>query len=354
MALWSFGTARVFTAESTGISMSRDARAARGASTEAVAVAVQGGGTGRHQTAAGQRMVRTGDADGRGHHPALRLLLDRPRVLHLDPGADRRARHAGGCGAAGGGQAGEQPLYAMVSRHLVELTRHADGLSASPMAAALGESTTQLVRALLAGADEDAPGPRRWSRRRWLTQVGPTSTSTCATPPCQRTRSQARWPCRGGSCSGCASRPGSASSSTSSSRRLEGAKADLATRRRPGTDDRAAASRWGFKDPTHFSRRFKAAYGMLPQGLAAAGGARGIACVTRPGETRPTRRCRRTSSAVRSRHCSCSGPATTDTDSHDRPMEESPCLVVHARGRGPPCWRSWSRWCWCWWRALPR
>ena len=46
MALWSFGRARVFAAASTGIAMSRDARAARGASTEAVAVAVHRGGRG--------------------------------------------------------------------------------------------------------------------------------------------------------------------------------------------------------------------------------------------------------------------------------------------------------------------
>ena len=51
------------------------------------------------------------------------------------------------------------PLYGMVSRHLVELlTRHADSLGTGPMAAALGESTAHLVRALLVGTEDPGPG----------------------------------------------------------------------------------------------------------------------------------------------------------------------------------------------------
>lgn len=40
-----------------------------------------------------------------------------------------------------------------------------------------------------------------------------------------------------------------------------GARADLADRHLPIA---AVARRWGFKDPTHFTRRFRAAYGVLP------------------------------------------------------------------------------------------
>ena len=46
--------------------------------------------------------------------------------------------------------------------------------------------------------------------------------------------------------------------------RLERAKAELA---HPSAQHRtiaAVARRWGFKDPTHFTRRFRAAYGVLP------------------------------------------------------------------------------------------
>jgi hypothetical protein len=51
MDVWSFGESRIFTATSSGVSMVRDSKAARGAaSPEAVAIAVHGVGTGRHET----------------------------------------------------------------------------------------------------------------------------------------------------------------------------------------------------------------------------------------------------------------------------------------------------------------
>src|SRR4029079_19285383 len=61
MALWSFGTSRIFTSTSSGQLMKRDEKAARGASPDAVAVAVHGLGQGRHLTRSGQRIVRSGD-----------------------------------------------------------------------------------------------------------------------------------------------------------------------------------------------------------------------------------------------------------------------------------------------------
>ncbi|MFI5912166.1 helix-turn-helix domain-containing protein [Dactylosporangium sp. NPDC051541] len=47
-------------------------------------------------------------------------------------------------------------------------------------------------------------------------------------------------------------------------RRLDGARRDLATRATHRTLVAAVARRWGFTDPRHFARRFKAAYGMSP------------------------------------------------------------------------------------------
>ncbi len=46
--------------------------------------------------------------------------------------------------------------------------------------------------------------------------------------------------------------------------RLEHAKAELAHHRAQHRSIATIARRWGFKDPTHFTRRFRAAYGMLP------------------------------------------------------------------------------------------
>lgn len=48
-------------------------------------------------------------------------------------------------------------------------------------------------------------------------------------------------------------------------RRLEKARLDLAGREAPSATVAAIARRWGFADPTHFSRVFRAAYGMSPR-----------------------------------------------------------------------------------------
>jgi AraC-like DNA-binding protein len=48
-------------------------------------------------------------------------------------------------------------------------------------------------------------------------------------------------------------------------RRLEGARRELASRATHHTLISATARRWGFTDPRHFARRFRAAYGMTPR-----------------------------------------------------------------------------------------
>ena len=265
MALWSFGSARVFTAASTGISMSRDSKAARGASTEAVAVAVQGAGTGFHVTRAGQRKVRTGDVmvvditrpfdfswTGRGSSTSIQVPI---ADLGLPVDAVQRAAD----------RLEASPLYGLVSRHLVELTRHADSLSASPMAAALGDSTAHLVRALLAGADGVGSGTPEVIEETLISQVrvyvhqhlhDPALGPDTVAGSLAVSRRQLFRACQ---------QAGFSLEQFIIGRRLEGAKADLATPAGRGRTIAASAHRWGFKDPTHFSRRFKAAYGMLPR-----------------------------------------------------------------------------------------
>ncbi|WP_461122268.1 helix-turn-helix transcriptional regulator [Saccharothrix stipae] len=55
--------------------------------------------------------------------------------------------------------------------------------------------------------------------------------------------------------------------------RLQGARQDLI---RPDNHSRTVAMiarQWGFTDPTHFTRRFRAAYGMTPSEWRRIGGA---------------------------------------------------------------------------------
>jgi AraC-like DNA-binding protein len=157
------------------------------------------------------------------------------------------------------------PLYGMVSRHLVELTRHADSLSASPMAAALGESTTHLVRALLMSTEEDRERTRAVVEETLVSQVrvyvhqhlhDPTLGPDSVARALAVSRRQLFRVCQQADLS---------LEQYIIGRRLEGAKAELATAVGRARTIASTANRWGFRDPTHFSRRFKAAYGLLPR-----------------------------------------------------------------------------------------
>jgi hypothetical protein len=129
--LWEFGSARLFTARSTGVTLVRDARAAGGASYEAVAIGVQGLGSGRHETSSGQRIVRSGELmmvditrpfdfswSGTGSSTSLQVpISDLGLPVRVVQRAAERLRRS--------------PLYRIVSRHIVDLTADADTLSAS-------------------------------------------------------------------------------------------------------------------------------------------------------------------------------------------------------------------------------
>jgi AraC-like DNA-binding protein len=264
MSLWSFGTCRVFTAESSGQTMVRDARAARGASPEAVAVAVHGLGRGRHRTAHGDRVVRGGDLmvvdvtrpfdfawNGPGSSTSLQVPiaeLDLP-VATVQRAADRLEA---------------SPLYDLFSRHLVALTRDADRLSSSAAAATLGAASAQLVRALLSGAADDAPDAEVLEQtllaqvlehvRQHLRDPGLTPDSVARA--LSVSRRQLFRVC---------TRAEISLEQHIISRRLEGARAELRTTVGRSRTIAAVAAGWGFKDPTHFARRFRAAYGMRPQ-----------------------------------------------------------------------------------------
>jgi AraC-like DNA-binding protein len=47
--------------------------------------------------------------------------------------------------------------------------------------------------------------------------------------------------------------------------RLEGARRTLASATSRNTSIAAVARRWGFTDPGHFAKRFRAAYGLSPR-----------------------------------------------------------------------------------------
>jgi AraC-like DNA-binding protein len=262
--LWSFGAAAIFRAESNGVSMTRTAKAARSASGEHIAIGVHESGVAQHRVSTETRAVPAGaglvvdvsrpfDYGWRGHGAARSLNVPTEH-LALPPDLVWRA----------GPRLAASPLYPLVSRHIVDMTAVADTLSTSPAAGALGAASIELVRALVATVFDDVPGSQDVREQTLVTQIRtyvrqnlrdphltPESVATAlAISPRHLYRV----------CAGVGLRLEQWIIDT----RLEHAKAELA---HPSARHRAIAviaRQWGFKDPTHFTRRFRAAYGILP------------------------------------------------------------------------------------------
>lgn len=148
-------------------------------------------------------------------------------------------------------------------RIAVEIARH-ERLSAGTGAAILGDASHHLVRALISSAGDDARRARDVVEQSLLSQVrvhvhqhlrDPSLDSTSVAAALSVSRRHLQRVCAAA---------GFSLEQHVIGRRLEGAKQELATasgRRRPIA---AVALSWGFKDPTHFARRFRAAYGLTP------------------------------------------------------------------------------------------
>jgi AraC-like DNA-binding protein len=265
MQLWSLGTSRIFTAASTGLSLSRGSQAAREAFPEAVAIAVHGHGVGRHLTSTHQQLVRPGDLmvvditrpfafswSGRGSSSSLQIPIG-DLDLPLDT-VQRSAEHLG-----------RSACYGLVARHLSEITRDAERLSSGPGAAALGQATVQLVRALLVSACEGGPRRRAVLEQTLVTRARTYVDQHLRDPDLDADAVAAALGVSRRHLYRCCAASGLSLEQYIIAGRLEGARTELSGPAGRSRSIAATAFRWGFKDPTHFSRRFKAAYGLLPR-----------------------------------------------------------------------------------------
>jgi AraC-like DNA-binding protein len=157
------------------------------------------------------------------------------------------------------------PMASQLQRHFQILLRDADAISQSPAASMIGQATTDLVRAaLVAGVDEEPFRPG--SREQNLVAVAKSYISQHLAEPDLGAEPIARalfisvrqvyklWE----------TEPGSLGQWILE-RRLEAARRELTSPRRRNLTIAAIAGRWGFVDATHFSRRFRRAYGMSPR-----------------------------------------------------------------------------------------
>jgi AraC-like DNA-binding protein len=146
----------------------------------------------------------------------------------------------------------------------VEVTRDAERLSAAPTATALGRASIELIRALLVGAVDGTNGGRDVLEQTLITQIrvyvhqhlrDPALNADSVAVALAVSRRHLFRVCTNADFS---------LEQYIIGKRLENIKSDLASPIGRSRTIGAVAYSWGFKDPTHFTRRFRAAYGLLP------------------------------------------------------------------------------------------
>ena len=265
MDLWTFGDAALFRNESTGIRMFRTPVQARRQASPIIALAVQEQGVGRHEQFGARRLVPSGELlmndrtapydfswSGNGAARALEIPLDQ---LGLPLDVIRRA----------GTRLPASPVYRLLVGHITALARDADRLSVDCAAATLGTASIELARALLVSAAQDERHSRPALAETLLTRIR-THVRLHLRDPDLRAASIAavhnisvRYLYRL-----CAQADFSLEQWIIS-QRLDGARQELADPTGSRRSVAMIARRWGFRDPTHFSRRFRAAYGITPR-----------------------------------------------------------------------------------------
>jgi len=250
---------------SGGLCLTRSARQAREDTAPTVSFAVQQMGVGFQDHLDSQRVVPRGGLaltevaspysfrwSARSASLALQLPVSR---LGLPVDVVRRAVP----------RAHHSPLYGLVRAHLEQITRNADLLSNDPMVHTLASATIDLTRALLASAGGTGRAMDDVVAETLLTQVRSYVRQHLTEPGldveqiagahaisvrqlyrlCSAAEfSLEQWIIR---------------------QRLDGARGELSA---PGSRDRSiamVARRWGFTDPSYFSRRFRGAFGMTPR-----------------------------------------------------------------------------------------
>ncbi|WP_280255995.1 helix-turn-helix domain-containing protein [Nocardia abscessus] len=263
--VWQFGDASIFRARTSGIQLIRTPKQVRSSPAPMLAVAVQQAGDGHYAQGGVQRVVRPGELHvmdlnapydfsrhGDGVSTCLHVPLDQ-----LGLPADLISQAAT--------RVQDSPHYRLVAGHIVQLTADADALSADPAAALSGCASIELIRGLLLSAgSDDGNGPvvptdilpariRAYVRRNLadpglgaeqIAKAHNMSVRQLYKVCAHAEYSLEQWII---------------------GQRLEQVRGDLA---RPDQKHRTIAMiarRWGFRDPSHFARRFRAAYGLSPR-----------------------------------------------------------------------------------------
>ncbi|MFE9747052.1 helix-turn-helix domain-containing protein [Saccharothrix saharensis] len=259
------GGLTVFTSQNTGFRLVRTPRHVRRESSPLVAVAVQPLGRGRFELEGEQQLVGPTDLMlndlNRPHDfswtgtAASKTVFFTHDQLGLPADTVRAATF----------RLRASPLHDLVHRHLTALFADADRLALDPGAPALAHATLELVRALLVSAADDRAVGRPVLADTLLTRVLAYAREHLADPDLDARRLAHVHHVSVRHLYQVCERAGVSLEQWIITQRLEGARAALASPANAHLTIAAVARRWGFTQPTHFSRRFREAFGTTPR-----------------------------------------------------------------------------------------
>ncbi|EFC81944.1 helix-turn-helix domain-containing protein [Parafrankia sp. EUN1f] len=265
LEVWDLGTANVFVARSSGLRLLRTAKQARQDAAPVVALSVQLRADGHHEQLGHRQTVP----------PGALMMADLSSPYDFSWSGDGAA----GCIQIPFEQIGlpidvirraavnlrDSPLYGLMTDHVAHLVREAPSLSVDPAAHLLGRGSIELARALLASAAHAEPRARDVLDETLLTQIRAYCRRHLVDPDLRPAVIAAAHNISVRHLYKICAQADFSLEQWIIGERLRGAREEL---RRPEHRHRTiamVASRWGFSDPTHFTRRFRRLHGVTPR-----------------------------------------------------------------------------------------
>ncbi|MEU5877472.1 helix-turn-helix domain-containing protein [Spirillospora sp. NPDC047279] len=265
LEVWNFGPLTLFATHGTGMRIWRTPRHARFDSMNSVSVITQSTGAGRFVWNGHQRHVEQHDLvlahktagyeyawSGPGLSVAFMVDAD---LLGMPEHLVRAAIPL----------MSVSNLTPLLLHHIRALHRDADHISADPGAAAVGEATLALTRALVASVSTDRPVRRAVAEETLLPRILAYVRAYLSDPYLTPERIAKVHNISLRSLYRLCEEGGLSLEQWIIRRRLEGARRDLVAPEHAHRSIEAISRSWGFSNPSYFSRRFRQAYGVTPR-----------------------------------------------------------------------------------------